>query len=41
MTGRKFRMKRRKKRENSVKPIIYIYYMAFDEGSLTTGERIK
>jgi len=41
MTGRKFRIKRRKRRENSIKPIICIHYMAFDERSLMTGERIK
>jgi len=41
MTRRKFRMKRRKRRENSVKPIIYIHYVVFDEGLLTTGERVK
>jgi len=34
-------MKRRKRRENSIKPIVHIHYMAFDEGSLTTGERFK
>jgi len=41
MTGRKFRMKRRKRRENSIQPIVYIHYVAFDEKLLTTGEKVK
>jgi len=41
MARKKFRMKRKKRRENSVKPIVYIHYMAFDEGLLMTGERVK
>ena len=41
MTGRKFRMKRGKRRENSIKPIVYIHYVAFDKRSLMTGKRVK
>ena len=34
-------MKRRKGRENSINPIVHVYYMAFDEGLLTTSKRVE
>ena len=41
MTRRKFEMKRRKGRENSINPIVHVHYIAFDEVSLTTGKRVE
>jgi len=41
MTRRKFEMKRRKGRENSVNSIVHVHYVAFDKRSLTTGKRVK
>ena len=32
---------RGEKKENSVNPIVHVYYIAFDEGLLTTGKRVK
>jgi len=41
MTRREFEMKRRKKRENFVNPVVYVHYMAFDEEWLMTGKRVE
>jgi len=41
MTRRKLKMKRRKGRENFINPIVHVHYVAFDEGSLMTGKRVK
>jgi len=34
-------MKRRKKRENSINSIVYVHYMAFDEGLLMIGKKVE
>jgi len=41
MTRRKFEMKRRKGGENSINSIVYVHYMAFDEGLLMIGKRVE
>ena len=41
MAERKFRMKKSKRRENSVKPIIHINQMTFNKRALTTSERVE
>ena len=34
-------MKRRKGKENSINPVVYVHYVAFDERSLTTSKRFE
>jgi len=41
MTRRNFEMKRRKGRKNSINSIVHVHYVAFDEGLLITGKRVK
>ena len=41
MTRRKFRIKRSKRGENSIKPVVHIYQVAFHEEMLTSSKRVK